>query len=376
MGSYVGTKAGDTTRVRTGYEKVIAHRVSDEFAVSADGTGKVISIDEKLKLIKVRYNEHKDTYVYEFGERISNNTANGFFTTQHIKVNPKLKKGSTIRQGDFIVYNEDFFQIDPISGDMNCKTGINSNVAFLESDVTIEDSSGISKELAAKLQFRPAYQIEIKLSKRDNLYEVTMPGDSIKSTDPILLFDQSDMATSLGGDDKELIGALQELGRTAPRAKHTGVVSKIEIIYNCPLSEMTPSMRKLTKTLNEDTDKKADFVKGTAKEAVYPKAGPLTVSAKLGTTLIDDEVVILRFYIVEDNDMGIGSKIVVSSSLKTITAQILPDMLCEDGVTKVDAMSSARGINARIIMSPLLTGTANRVLIDLEKQVLTMAGVK
>jgi hypothetical protein len=91
--------------------------------------------------------------------------------------------------------------------------------------------------------------------------------------------------------------------------------------------------------------------------------------------MLDKDIVILRFYITEESEMGGGSKIVVSSSLKAVTARIVQPMQAEDGVTEVDALSSARGVGARIVNSPLLVGTMSRVLIDLEKEIINMAGL-
>lgn len=51
---------GEISRVRTGYEMVIAHRSSDTFAVTAREDGTVVDIDTKLNLVKVQY---KDTPV-------------------------------------------------------------------------------------------------------------------------------------------------------------------------------------------------------------------------------------------------------------------------------------------------------------------------
>lgn len=45
--------------VRTGFERTIAHRVSDIFAHSAKDDGVVVDIDEKTKFIKVQYVAHK-----------------------------------------------------------------------------------------------------------------------------------------------------------------------------------------------------------------------------------------------------------------------------------------------------------------------------
>jgi hypothetical protein len=46
---------GETASVRTGYDAVLPHLVSDTFAIAAEADGVVESIDEKAKVLRVRY---------------------------------------------------------------------------------------------------------------------------------------------------------------------------------------------------------------------------------------------------------------------------------------------------------------------------------
>ena len=48
---------GEVSRVRMGYEMTIAQRTSDLFAVSAKSDGRVLDIDPKLNLLKVKYSD-------------------------------------------------------------------------------------------------------------------------------------------------------------------------------------------------------------------------------------------------------------------------------------------------------------------------------
>lgn len=53
----MGTEYVNKNRVRTGYERVVAHRVSDDFAAVAEKDGKVTKIDHEAKLMEVTYND-------------------------------------------------------------------------------------------------------------------------------------------------------------------------------------------------------------------------------------------------------------------------------------------------------------------------------
>lgn len=55
MSHHVPCLSGEVSRVRTGFEKVVAHRTSEIFSVPAKADGKVIDVNEKLKIVKIQY---------------------------------------------------------------------------------------------------------------------------------------------------------------------------------------------------------------------------------------------------------------------------------------------------------------------------------
>ena len=373
MSAYVGTKGGSPLRVRTGYDKVLAYRTDPKFAVMAKGKGKVVAIDKTNNLVKVKYTDYNKIYVYETGTLLSNNTANGFFTTHNIVLGPKIKPGATIKEGDVICYDDRYFSRDILDGQLSWNCGNSVNIALIEHDNTLEDSSTISNELADKLEFRPSYVTEIRLEKDYNIHDYIKIGESVKSTEPIIVFDKSNLAGEMSKGSKELKTALEALGQTSPKAKHSGTVSKIEVIYNCNKGDMSNSIRKLVAETERVEESKANFAKGSVQEDKFKTAGALSETAKLGTLVIDNNIIIIRFYITEDNIMGIGSKITVASSLKSVVAAVVPQMKSEDGLI-IDGLMSAYGINSRIILSPLLIGCTTRILVDLEHEVSKLKG--
>lgn len=63
LSHHVPCEAGEVSRVRTGYEQTVAHRSSDVFAVSAEANGVVESIDDHLKIIRIKYDDKPITPV-------------------------------------------------------------------------------------------------------------------------------------------------------------------------------------------------------------------------------------------------------------------------------------------------------------------------
>ena len=53
----MATTNSECMRIRTGYERVMAHRVSKLYAYPAEQDGKVIEDDKVAKLIKIQYKD-------------------------------------------------------------------------------------------------------------------------------------------------------------------------------------------------------------------------------------------------------------------------------------------------------------------------------
>ena len=69
--------------------------------------------------------------------------------------------------------------------------------------------------------------------------------------------------------------------------------------------------------------------------------------------------------------MRTGDKLFFDSSLKSTCSQVYPDFIdVEDGTIKVEACTSSRGILARLITSPFLTGLSNEILEKCEKNII------
>lgn len=372
MSHYVPTAKNDLCRIRTGYERVIAHHTRLPFAYAAQQDGVVESINDKLKLIKVRYKDNTLICI-KYGESYSNNGGGGFYITQQVVVN-NFNEGDKFKRGDVICYNADFFTPDPYSKQIDFYTGVTANVAFMECDGTIEDSDTISLDLANKLQFNPVHIKDIGLTKETVVHQYAAIGTQVKSTDVLMTFDQSLMPEGMREKaDINLITMLNELNRATPKAKHTGTVVKIDVFHKCKTSEMSVSLGSLVDSINKVKTDRAKFAEDASNAHLFPKAAPIVGTDRISNTILDEDVVIVRFYIQQDTEMNTGDKIVFDSSLKSVCAKVIPDKIQTlDGSVEIDALSSARGVGNRLIFSPLLVGVGSRIMEKLETNILNM----
>ena len=73
MSHYVPSQENSLPRVRTGYERVVAHRCKLPFAYAAEYDGVIESIDEDSHILVVSYPKQKKKVAVEYGELYTKN---------------------------------------------------------------------------------------------------------------------------------------------------------------------------------------------------------------------------------------------------------------------------------------------------------------
>ena len=357
-------------RVRTGYGKIVAHRTKPPFAYCAEEDGKILSIDEDAKVVKIEYKSGKCVAV-NYGEEYDKNGGGGFYCTQKSVIN-NYKQGDKVSKGDVVVYNENFFTPDPYSKQVDWNIGATANVAFIEQNHTLDDGNAISASLAEKLKFNPVHVRDIVLKTNTTIHKIEDVGSEVTNVDPLLVFDTSamddDMFGSLGDDAAEL---LAKLNRQTPKAKFSGKIVQIDAFFKCSTESLSPSLKKIVGKIQKIRDAKAKAASGSVNEKYFSKDMQIKYTDRIGITDIDNDTIILRFYIQQDMGMDIGSKLEILSSLKTVCSCINPeDWSTGDPDVKVNMMYSEIGVNNRIINSPKMCGISAAIMEKLEKDIL------
>lgn len=362
----------DPYRVRTTYERTVAHRTRPPFAYCAEQDGVVESIDDKTKILIIKYKDGNKTAV-QFGDQFTNNGGGGFYCTQNIVVN-NFKVGDKVKRGDVIVYNEHFFTPDPYNKQVDWNMGAVANVACIETNATLDDGNAISRSLADKLEFNPVHVRDVVLKKTTTVHKYASVGTVVNNTDPLLIFDQSEMTDDMFGRlDDEGIELLSKLNRQTPKAKFTGRVVKIDAFYKCPVDEMADGLKGIVAVVAREKIAKHKAAGDASNSNEYKPYHQIKYTDRIGTTDLDNDTVILRFYIQQDMICACGDKVEFGGPFKSVNSHVEDeDWEVEDGSIKVQAMMSALGFGNRICLSPFLTGTTARVAEQLEKNILKM----
>jgi hypothetical protein len=343
-------------------ERVVAHRTGPPFAFTAKQAGKIISIDEKAKVVVLVY-KNGSKYVVSYGPTYSKNGGGGFFTELSM-VPHKLKENKSFKKGEVLLYNPQFFIPDPISGQVDMSLGVYANVAVLEDGSVVEDSGLITTRLSDKLSFYPTMERKVIIKKNTTIHRIAMPGTDIVSVDPIIIYDE----VGLDSDD-ENADLLADINKATPKANYTGRVVDIKAYHRMPLSELSSSLRKVVSNVNALGKARAAAAKGADNSNEYIAPGAMS-SDKVDNITLDDEIVVLKFYIREDLDMSAGDKLVYGGSLKSVISTVVKEIPTTTDGTEIDAYVCASSINNRIVQLPLYIGGLERYMEDVENEAL------
>jgi hypothetical protein len=366
LSHHVPVKESEVGRIRTGYERIIAHTASDKYAYAAERNGKVVSMDDKLKLIKVQYTDGEEV-VLSYGEDYG--YCSDMYVTQDIRT--ELRPGQPFKKGDILIYNAGFFQRDPYSSQVDWKHGTYANVALMEVGGTFEDSSIISREFGQRISMSPVFERLVSFSKGDVIVSCVEEQTSVDVNDRLLILENADISSfTLGSTFSEeteeyLIG----LNRVAPKAKHSGKIVKIAAFYGCEIKDMHPSIAKIVRKINTVREQKHAFSAGASNSMNYTKPVPLPVDSKYRGIDFTEDTVVFQFLIQENLSAGVGDKQVIDSSLKTIIADVMDEPAVTESGEKIDIIFSASSISNRIVCSPF-TGIGERVMRKLESDVI------
>lgn len=366
LAHWMPTKESDVLRIRTGFEAVAAHRVTDLYAISAKDDGKVIEQDDKLKLIKVRYKSGEiETFSYDTQYGVCSDIVS------EQKQVVTVKKGDTFKKQDILRYNPQFFkpEIDH-PRQVNLTHGITARVAFVENTYTFEDSNAITEDLSRRLEIHPVVPRILILPRTASIHEYKVLGDEVEILTPLVVFEREDY-TDLSGitTDAESLAFLEKMNQTSPKAKTKGTIVDIKVLYACDLSDLSSSMREMIEKYTKRKAAIKKYVSDSSNRYEFAGASQVPENAKYKGTTIDLDTVVIEYLIQERFNNATGDKIVVDSSLKTVTCATLSEAPTTERGQVVDCIFSAASSYNRIINSPVFVGLAETILEELEKKI-------
>lgn len=336
--------------VRTGYEKVIAHRTTDLFAFTAKQDGKVISRTDTALVVEFKDGSKKSI---ELGRRFGKSAG---LVIPH-QVESDLKEGQTFKAGKLLCYNSGFFERDILDpNNVVWKAGVLVRTVLMESTQTLEDSSAISKEVAELLTTNSTKVKTVVVSFDQSVRKMVKEGDKVEAEDILCIIENAVTAENELFDEDSL-DTLRIVSGQTPLAKTKGVVERVEVYYHGEKQDMSESLRAIANASDREFAKRSRALgkkefSGSVDEGFRIEGDPLPL-----------DTMAIQFYITTEVSAGVGDKGVFGNQMKTVFGEVLPGPITTESGKPVHAVFGMKSVADRIVLSPELMGTT-AVLLD------------
>lgn len=334
---------------------MIAHRTSDLYATSARKKGKVISVNNVGMIVE-----------YEDGERIGITLGRRYGNAAGLEIPHSivttLQAGDEFNPGQILAYNDGFFEKDLLNPrNVVWKVGILVKTVLLESADTLEDSSVISRSVAAELETQITKTRTIVLNFDQAIHRLVKVGQKVEAEDILCVIEDS---ITSGGDlfDEESLETLRLLGSQVPQAKSKGVVERIEVYYHGETEDMSDSLRMLAIASDKNLAARSKAVGGT------PFTGSVDESFRVDGNPLMLDTLAIKIYITSNVTAGVGDKGVFGNQLKTVFGRVMPEDILSESGQVIKAIFGAKSIGDRIVNSPDIIGTTTMLLGEAAKR--------
>ena len=380
------TNSQDPLLVTNGADQALPYLTSDTFAHKTKWDAVVEEVNDDYMIIANKSNRSEKEFI-DLREKVEKNSDGGFFITIKLDLAKNYKKGQTIKPGEIIAYDKDSYSDKVGVGNLAYNIGTLTKVAIMHTDKGFEDSAIISQDLSEKMASEIVLQVDVLMDAKDIDIQCVEIGKPLHEGEVIMSYraaledqDATDIINKMvsknaGNESKEL---MDEIGKIKVKSKVTGKLQDIKIYSTIPTSEMSKSLAAFVNKYNAPIDKmKSKLSKLGIDASQYGTSGVLPAVGKLKHA---EGKVLVEFYIKYYDKMSVGDKLVYFSALKGVVKEIFPEgkepyseYRPEE---KIHSFLPVGSVNARMVTSVLTLGAINKVLIELDRHVKDIMGVK
>lgn len=370
-------KYGMPSLVSNGTDQAMPYLTSNTFAVNSKGPGKVVEKTDSYMIVK--YKNGKSEYI-NLEDKIVKNSNGGFYIT--IKLDTSLKLGDTFKENEIIAYDKSSYSDIVGTGNLAYVLGPLVKCAVMETDEGYEDSAIITEWLSTAMTSDVVEKQEYVLSKDAIVYNIAKKGQKIKEGDSILLyqnaFEDADVNQLLKTLNDEA-GDVEELGRINKTSHVEGVIQDIVIYRTCEKDELSPSLRLIVDKYEKNISSKRKAMEKHGVDAPYEIGSDRKLEATGQLKNVEDGVKIV-FQLKYEDKMGIGDKLCYQNANKGIVKYIIPlGEECHSSYRpdeKLHTLVSIGAINGRMITSILTVGGLSKGMVELDRKVKDILGIK
>lgn len=375
----------DPVLVSNGAEKVLPYHLTSDFTIVAKHDGVVEKIDEKNKLMVLKYTYKENGkvvtqhQVVNFAPQVSKNGAGGFFLANSLR--PYVKLGQKFKANEVLAANDKFF--DKYSDGVKFNLGTLCKVACMSAYNTFEDSTIVSTRLSHKMASDITMEKHLVLGPNANIIKLVKPGDKVNVNDVIAEYDQSNdeeainkLLANIADDLKEDVS---NMSKNKIVAKYSGYISDVKVYSASEIGALSPSLQKVV----------SEYWKGVADKKKLLKQYSISDPSLTGNLFMDadgpikpvngkikgfdvEEGVLIFIYITYHNPFSIGDKLTNFGPLKGVCTEIMePGKEFYSEYRPKEEISSIfppGGMLGRMVPSVLPTMFCNKLLIELKRQ--------
>lgn len=366
--------------ITNGADEALPYLISDTFAFKAKNNGKVVEITDEFMVVE--YTDGTKDFV-DLSDKVQKNSSSGFYIT--IKLSTKLKVGSKFKKDDIIAYDEPSFSDSIGASDcISYNIGPMVKFAILNTNEGYEDSAIVSEKLSEDLASGVVileHGRGFVIPKDADIFNFIEKGTFVNEGDELFIlqnaYDDEDANALLRAlkSDNDVLSA----GRVSIRAGHTGVVEDIIIKRTVETNELSPTLKKIVNSYENNIKNKKKQLKDLGVEDVnhnIPDIGVLPATGKLKNA---QDSVYIEIYIKYHDKFSIGDKLIYGAAVKGVAKEIISEGLEPKSTYRpeepVDALLSIGSLNARMVTSVQTRGLINKGLIELTRQCKEILGL-
>jgi len=288
-----------------------------------------------------------------------------------------LEEGDKFSEKEIIAKNPQYFKQLSSFGDSgeSYVTGKLTKIAIASADYTMEDSCMVTTNLSDDMSSKVTMKKTVNLGVNSNIDFMVKKGSSISTGDPLLKFEQSfdekeanKLLSSLGDEFNNMI---DELSKNVISSKYTGSIADIKIYYNRDIEEFGTSVQKIIKSYIRNIEKRKKMTKDINDDSLtFPPTHKID-SEKINGEEVDG--IMIEFYIMYEDSMGIGDKVVFDTALKSIIGKTINSDKApttkRNPDEEISAIVSPLSIVSRMTTDVYSKLYLNKVLIELKDKI-------
>ena len=372
------TKISMPSLITNGADQALPWLITNNFAFKAKNNGVIEEKTDDYMILK--YSDGTHDFV-DLRNNIRKNSDGGFYITLQLSSN--MKVGDKFKANDVVAFDKYSFNDQyGTNNNLTYSMGLLTKVAIMSTEEGFEDSTIISEYLSESLTSYIDIKKEISMAKNAILLDIVKKGQRVQEGDTLLVFqdayDDDDINNLMKtlSNDVELIS---DLGRFTIKAKANGVISDIKVYRTCEYDELSDSLKKLVDEVNKPIKKIKNAQKKYNIDYVYglESTDPLPQSGKLKNV---EDGILIEIYLEYEDQLAVGDKIVDYSAVKGVVRSVYergqepsssyrPD-------EKIHTILCVASTLARMTAAPIIVGGINKTLIELDRHIKDIAGIK